>query len=96
MKALRKKKQWKKQWKGRINYSNNSGDSLKLMQIQNPLVIPRNHLVELALENCKEGNYNEYNDLIDLISNPYNYKSNYEFQTTPEGYDDSYKTFCGT
>ncbi len=89
-------KQWKKQWKSRIYSSNNHGDSFKLMQIQNPLVIPRNHLVELALENSRNGNYDEYNNLIELVSNPYNYQSKYEFQTTPEGYDDSYKTFCGT
>ena len=89
-------KKWEREWKVRIYSSNNSDDSFKLMQTQNPLVIPRNHLVELALENSKNGNYNECNDLIDLVSNPYNYICNYEFQTTPEGYDSSYKTFCGT
>ena len=89
-------KEWKKQWKSRIYSSNNTGDSLKLMQTQNPLVIPRNHLVELALENSKNGNYDECNNLIELISKPYNYQSKYEFQVVPEGYDDSYKTFCGT
>ena len=89
-------KQWKKQWKSRIHSSNNSGDSFKLMQTQNPLVIPRNHLVELALENSKNGNYDEYNNLIKLVSSPYNYQSKYEFQMIPKGYDDSYKTFCGT
>ena len=94
--ASNKFKQWEKQWKSRIYSSNNSGDSFKLMQTQNPLVIPRNHLVELALENSKNGNYDEYDNLIRLVSSPYSYQSKYEFQTIPEGYDDSYKTFCGT
>ena len=41
-------KKWRKEWKNRINYSNNSIESLKLMRNQNPLVIHRNHLLELA------------------------------------------------
>ena len=82
--------------KDRINYLNNSVESFKLMKQQNPLVIPRNNLVELALENSINGNFDQLNDLLYLVSNPYNYTSNYKFQTIPEGFDDSYKTFCGT
>ena len=89
-------KKWKRQWGKRINYSNNSVEIFKLMQKQNPSVIPRNHLVESALENSINGNYKEFNDLLDLLSKPYNYKSNFKFQATPEGFDDLYKTFCGT
>jgi uncharacterized protein YdiU (UPF0061 family) len=89
-------KKWKKQWKSRIYSLDNIGDSFKLMQAQNPLIIPRNHLVELALENSKNGNYDEYNNLAKLVSNPYDYQSKHEFQIVPQGYDDSYKTFCGT
>ena len=66
------------------------------MQNNNPLIIPRNHLVELALENSINGNFNQFNNLLDLVSNPYNYKSDNNFQTVPKGFDDSYKTFCGT
>ncbi len=89
-------KEWKIKWRDRINDSNNSVESFKLMKQQNPLVIPRNHLVELALENSINGNLDQLNDLLYLVSNPYNYTSNYKFQTIPEGFDDSYKTFCGT
>ena len=89
-------KKWNKKWKNRINYSNDSVGIFRLMQKQNPSVIPRNHLVESALENSMSGNFKQFNDLLDLLSKPYNYKSNLRFQTTPEGFDDSYKTFCGT
>ena len=89
-------KKWQKEWKDRINYSSDSIESFKIMQKQNPLVIPRNHLVELALEKSINGNFNQLDNLLDLISKPYNYTSNYSFQTIPEGFDDSYKTFCGT
>ena len=89
-------KKWRKEWEDRINSSNNSVKSFKIMQKQNPLVIPRNHLVELALEQSINGKFNKLNDLLDLVSTPYNYTSNHSFQIVPEGFDDSYKTFCGT
>jgi len=89
-------KKWQKKWKDRINSLNNNAESFKLMKEQNPLIIPRNHLVELALENSINGNFNQLNDLLDLVSNPYNYTSDYSFQNIPEGFDDLYKTFCGT
>ena len=38
-----------------------------------------------------------YYELLNLISKPYDYKSNHNnFQTIPSGFDDCYKTFCGT
>ena len=86
-------KKWKKQWEDRID---SQDKAFELMQTQNPLVIPRNHLVELALENSINKNFNEFDDLLDLVSKPYDYKSNYTFQAVPDGFDDSYKTFCGT
>ena len=86
-------KKWKKKWEDRID---SQDKAFELMQTQNPLVIPRNHLVELALENSINKNFNEFDDLLDLVSNPYDYKSNYTFQTVPDGFYDSYKTFCGT
>ena len=89
-------KHWKKQWKSKVHFSNNSAKILKLMQAQNPILIPRNYLVEIALKNTENGSYDDFNDLMKLVSNPYDYKSKHKFQVNPEGYDDTYKTFCGT
>jgi len=89
--------EWRKQWENRTNHTDNRIKALKLMQTQNPLVIPRNHLVESALENAIQGNKSQFNELLNLISKPYDYKSNHDnFQTMPAGFDDCYKTFCGT
>ena len=39
----------------------------------------------------------QFNESLNLISKPYDYKSNHNnFQTIPSGFDDCYKTFCGT
>ena len=88
---------WRKQWKKRTNYKNKKIETLKLMQRQNPLVIPRNHLVESALEDVIQGNKSKFNELLKLIAKPYDYKTPHKnFQTIPSGFDDSYKTYCGT
>ncbi len=89
-------KDWKVKWDKRISLSGNRDKSLKLMQSQNPSVIPRNHIVESAINQSKDGNFSEINSLLDLTSNPYNYKTKFEFQNVPEGFDESYRTFCGT
>tara|TARA_B100000315_G_C14015995_1_gene336685 strand:- start:45 stop:482 length:438 start_codon:yes stop_codon:yes gene_type:complete len=89
--------EWRKQWEIRTNQADSRIKAIKLMQTQNPLVIPRNNLVESALENAIEGDMSQFNKLLNLISKPYDYQSKHKnFQYIPEGFDDRYKTFCGT
>ena len=85
---------WKKQWQKRIE---NDEKSKKSMRMSNPLYIPRNYLVESSLKSAINGNNAEIDELLSLMSNAYNYAGNhYGFQVTPNGFDESYKTFCGT
>ena len=51
---------------------------LSYLIAENPLVIPRNHLVELALENAIQGDISQFNELLNLISKPNDYKSNHD------------------
>jgi len=88
---------WRKQWDNRTNHTEKQIKTSKLMQTKNPLIVPRNHLVESALEDAIHGNKSQFNELLNLISKPYDYKSHHNnFQTIPSGFDDCYKTFCGT
>ena len=87
-------KKWKQKWIKRIK---NDEDSYKVMKINNPIYIPRNHLVESALEKAVIGNKQEFNKLIYLMSKTYDYNAkNDGFQIVPDGFDESYQTFCGT
>tara|TARA_X000001036_G_scaffold129322_1_gene122313 strand:+ start:163 stop:1611 length:1449 start_codon:yes stop_codon:yes gene_type:complete len=87
-------KNWKKKWKARTE---NNESRTRIMKMNNPIYIPRNHLVESALKNSINGNKEEFDKLLDKMSNTYNYDAKYyELQTTPKGFDESYKTFCGT
>ena len=90
---------WLADWKKRIKVENGIPKaSLELMQKSNPVYIPRNHNVEAALKQAqKKGDLTLFNELLQLLSKPYNYKEmNPLFQSVPEQHDDSYKTYCGT
>ena len=65
----------------------------------NPIIIPRNFKVEEALTSIhEEENYEKFNDLLDIIKNPYIEKNNTkEYQKLPDHlFENNYKTFCGT
>jgi len=90
---------WLTDWKKRINAINGlPAESLKLMQKSNPAYIPRNHLVEEALQQAQENNdYKQLYELLSVLSKPYHYlKMNSLFQQVPEQDEETYKTYCGT
>ncbi len=87
-------KNWKKKWIERIK---NDENSYKIMKMNNPIYIPRNHLVESALEKAVNGNKQEFDKLLSLMYKTYNYDAKHDgFQTIPDGFDETYQTFCGT
>ena len=64
----------------------------------NPLYIPRNHLVEEALEAAvSNGDYSKFETLMEVLEQPFNTRSGYERFALPAPRDFGvYKTFCGT
>lgn len=65
---------------------------------QNPVFIPRNHLVEEALDAATiHHDMSPFNQLLGQLTHPYreSFRAG-DFQEVPEGYDRTYQTFCGT
>jgi uncharacterized protein YdiU (UPF0061 family) len=64
----------------------------------NPLYIPRNHLVEEALQAATAGDLTFFDDLLAVVSNPFTEQPGRDryAQPAPEGFDDTFRTFCGT
>ena len=89
---------WKQQWKERLKLNNNSPEkSLKLMRSANPLVIPRNHKVEEALEAANNDDLKPIKNLLKVLEKPYeNQKGISEYQSHAPASDKKYQTFCGT
>jgi uncharacterized protein YdiU (UPF0061 family) len=63
----------------------------------NPLYIPRNHLVEQALDAATNGDLQPLQRLLDAISAPYTERPGLEAYAEPAPEDfGNYRTFCGT
>ena len=90
---------WYKMWQERLIRQKESKElSRKLMENNNPSVIPRNHRVEEALEAAvKNNDYTVMSKLLDVITKPYDYsvKNDY-YVTVPKTSCGTYKTYCGT
>ena len=88
---------WKETWKKRLLYKNNTPDKFnKLMRSVNPLIIPRNHLVENSLKETEQNNLKPINRLLEILEKPYTRQENItNFQRSLSS-NEKYQTFCGT
>lgn len=89
-------KEWFDHWQS--IEKGNEKDRINIMRENNPLIIPRNHLVEKALdEACLENDLSFFEQMLEVFNNPYRQNAAYElFMKVPENIDVGYKTFCGT
>ena len=88
---------WKKKWKERaLRNGKNLKDCLKLMNSANPLVIPRNHKVEEAIEAAEQDNLEPTIQLLEILKKPYSFQKNTSAYQIPIISDKKYQTFCGT
>ncbi len=85
---------WKKNWQERIN----NNDYLNIMKKTNPILIPRNYLVEEALAEAEiEGKFSQFNELLVVLSKPYEQLDiDEKYSKTPQIQAEPYKTYCGT
>ena len=89
-------KAWYKKWLNRIQKQKEGEERSKLMMLRhNPVVIPRNYLVEKALSLAvQDQDYRFLNDFIAALKKPY--EDSKVFSEPPLEEDKSYQTFCGT
>ena len=73
-------------------------NSINLMKKNNPVVIPRNNLVDNAIKKAVNGNIVPFNRLLKIFSNPYQYQEGLdEFMKPPEKkFEECFQTYCGT
>ena len=70
----------------------------KNIRKENPIFIPRNHLVEAALSAAElEDDYSQFEELLNIVTNPYTEHPGKEIYSNPPiMINSNYKTFCGT
>jgi Uncharacterized conserved protein len=91
--------EWYKIWQERLGRQKELKESsFQLMRNSNPVLIPRNHRVEEALEAAvNQGDYSVMKRFLDALSSPYAYSPEQEhYSTLREPSSCPYRTFCGT
>jgi len=90
---------WNDKWRQRISAENRSlKDAKELMIKSNPVIIPRNHLVERYLSQAvMEANYQGFESYLKVLRRPFEEThENLPFRDPETGHAHSYQTFCGT
>ena len=87
---------WFKHWEIRTWINGGSKKySTELMKKNNPIVIPRNHKVEEALEAANNNDLKPMNSLLSILKKPYTKQDDIENFQLPSK-NQNYQTFCGT
>ena len=90
---------WLDRWNARIAMeSKGATQRQREMDVANPVFIPRNHLVEEAIDAAMaEGELGAFHKLVDVLARPHEFKSEQEvFATPPRPEQVVHETFCGT
>ncbi len=89
---------WRSQWQSRL--SREGGPSTlaySTMSAVNPVIIPRNHRVEEALDAAEnDEDLSVLHKLLEALSKPFEAAKDLAFYQEPQEDDCSYRTFCGT
>ncbi|MFL6093923.1 MAG: protein adenylyltransferase SelO [Blastococcus sp.] len=82
---------WAEMWRG-------LAPDPRVMDRANPVYIPRNHLVEEALEAATGGDLVPFKQLLDAVTRPFDVRPGLERYAAPAPGDfaGTYRTFCGT
>ncbi|MBM3164651.1 MAG: hypothetical protein FJZ80_04220, partial [Bacteroidetes bacterium] len=72
--------------------------AIKIMGAVNPITIPRNHLLENALDEAVNGNMKVFERLLDVITKPYELQDGIDdfLKPSASNFEKYYQTFCGT
>jgi serine/tyrosine/threonine adenylyltransferase len=85
--------QWFAKWRGEANPARH----LAAMRVANPILIPRNHRVEQAIQSAYAGDFAPFHRLVDALAAPYAERVEYaDLETPPRPEEIVRETFCGT
>ena len=84
---------WEKKWQNRVK---NIPDAKPTMRQANPVIIPRNHIVEKAIQSALSGDFEPFHSLNEALQKPYDYKGQCNFLNAPKEDEKVTATFCGT
>ena len=90
---------WLSRWRARLaDEPCRPGERQRAMQNENPLYIPRNHLVEAAIRAAnEEADFAPFEALVAVLSRPFEERAGLErYAAPPQEHERVRQTFCGT
>jgi uncharacterized protein YdiU (UPF0061 family) len=89
---------WMAKWLERCSNNDAQQPDYALMQANNPVCIPRNHLIEAAIDAATDDNdFSAFHELVDVLAQPYDAQYIGTKFSQPPAVDEIVKhTFCGT
>jgi uncharacterized protein YdiU (UPF0061 family) len=90
---------WLARWQARLAEDGSPDDERQAgMYGANPVFIPRNHLVEEAIEAATgKGDFAPFHQLVDVLAQPHQYRDGLaRYATPPQHHQVVRQTFCGT
>lgn len=88
--------EWYKLWQKRLSLGHISfEDAIQIMKVNNPYIIPRNHIVEEVLDAATINNLEPLKAFLSVLENPFDYSIPVKYTLPPKS-GIPYKTYCGT
>ena len=88
---------WAARWRARLDAeARPAADVAAAMDRTNPVYIPRNHLVEDALAAATGGDLAPYEQLLDVVTHPFDRSRTGALRRAGTADTERYRTFCGT
>ena len=90
--------QWLASWREMSDIGEHAqSPHVPAMQAANPVVIPRNHRVEAAIQHAQRNDYAPFHRLVDAVSNPFADRPEFaDLEAPPKPEEIVRQTFCGT
>ena len=87
---------WMSQWKQRVGMEDSKA-SVNCMQQSNPILIPRNHRIEQAIQAAYRNDFGPFHELHNALKEPYSDRPQFkEYELPPKPEEVVQATFCGT
>ncbi|MDZ8120490.1 protein adenylyltransferase SelO [Pontiella agarivorans] len=84
-------------WYASWNAATKSNPDIEAMKKANPILIPRNHRIEQAIQAAYQNDFAPFHQLVDALAKPYEDRAEYAaYERAPKPDEIVHQTFCGT
>lgn len=84
-------------WYSSWEKATHSKPNTEAMRLANPVLIPRNHRVEEAIQAAYKNDYAPFNRMVDALARPFEDRAEFaEYELAPKPEEVVQQTFCGT